>query len=196
VEASHQRPGTTKTHVFATALRRASSPVLDVGCGEGLLARVMPPGCRRVGVDRWGSPHVRADVAAPLPFRARTFAAAVCSDVFEHLVDPMALCRELRRVLKPDGLLYAHVPNEFGWRSLCRAARGRGILNRGWFPSAEEWTSPHLRYFSAGGFRRMLEAAGFTIVEDLTNLGRGWRRWLTPLFAAGPSLVARAPWRS
>jgi SAM-dependent methyltransferase len=194
--------GVTRVDEFAGVLARARGSLLDLGCGLGETMRLTPAPLTVVGVDissdycrkaaAAGEHTVCADLALPLPFRAATFDWALCSDTFEHLVDPFALAREIRRVLRSEGRLLCHVPNEFSAKSLRQIVRGDGICNRGFFPDAEEWNYPHLRFFSHRGFRRMLERAGFVVETDLTNFGRGWRRRLYPLFGSGPSFVARS----
>jgi SAM-dependent methyltransferase len=193
--------GVTKVHVFERYLRASTGRILDVGCGLGGTLRYVPTDVCVFGVDRShdycvkarmaGQVTLCADIAHGLPVRDRSIAVVVCSDVFEHLVQPLALLHEIHRVLRPDGRLLCHVPNEFSAKSLRQVMRGDGICNRGFFPDAEEWNYPHLRFFSHKGFRRMLERAGFVVEADLTNFGRGWRRHLYPLFGSGPSFVGR-----
>lgn len=195
------RDGVTRTHVFASWLAGATGLGLDVGCGAGGAMAVVGPGLRMIGADVSleacrksrvnGERAVCADLAGPLPFRDGAFDVAICSDTFEHLVDPLGLLAEIRRVLRPGGRLLAHVPNEFSWKSLRQVLRGDGIVNRDFFPGAEEWDYPHLRFFTHRGFRRMLERGGFVVEADATSFGRGWRRRLYPLFGSGPSFVAR-----
>jgi len=59
-----------------------------------------------------GDPNVRlvnADLAAPLPFAARSFEAAVCHNVLECLPDKRAFLNEVARILQPGGhLLLGH----------------------------------------------------------------------------------------
>jgi ubiquinone/menaquinone biosynthesis C-methylase UbiE len=90
-------------------------PVLDVGCGEGELARHLPPG-EWVGVDASETmlatapdPHVRADATA-LPFAAESF-GAVALYVLYHLADPRAALAEAHRVLCPGGLVAVAAPS-------------------------------------------------------------------------------------
>jgi SAM-dependent methyltransferase len=198
---SQLKEGVTKVHVFARQLAAARGRLLDVGCGVGETMRFVPAGLYVIGVDlaetycakaRAAGEHTAcADLAAPLPFRDGVFDAALCSDTFEHLVDPLALLGEIHRVLRPGGALLCHVPNEFSYKSLRQILRGNGICNRTFFPGTEEWDYPHLRFFSHRGFVRMLIRGGFSVEEDLTDFGRGWRRRLYPLFGSGPSLCAR-----
>src|SRR5262245_51957503 len=109
--------------------------VLEVGCGNGvflpLLAAAVGPDGHVVGIDH--SPqfvvaaHERsvaagfADVvtvqeadAYRLPFADATFDAAHCERVLMHLDDPTAVLREMRRVVKPGGVVVAVEPHWHG----------------------------------------------------------------------------------
>jgi len=96
--------------------------VLEVGVGGGnVLERI--PG-RRVGIDlspfilhkahaRLGgrAELVRGDAMA-LPFADGAFDRVYCSEVLEHVLEPEAVVREMRRVLAPGGFAVVSVPNE------------------------------------------------------------------------------------
>jgi SAM-dependent methyltransferase len=90
--------------------------VLDVGCGEGQVARLALAGgtTTAVGVDptwtqltvaaaRAGGPSYARAGAAALPFAAASFDAAVACLVFEHIADVDAAIAEVARVLVPGG---------------------------------------------------------------------------------------------
>jgi len=100
----------------ATHLAGAAD-VLDVGCGEGQVARLARalPGVRRVvGVDpTWnqltlaaaragGVAYARAG-AGRLPFASGAFDAVIACLVFEHIVDVDDAVAEVGRVLRPGG---------------------------------------------------------------------------------------------
>ena len=101
---------------------RADSRVLEVGVGGGnVLERI--PG-RRVGIDLSpfilkkaqarlgaGAGLVRGD-AMMLPFADGVFDRVYCSEVLEHVLEPEAVVREMRRVLAPAGWAVVSVPNE------------------------------------------------------------------------------------
>jgi ubiquinone/menaquinone biosynthesis C-methylase UbiE len=97
----------------------AAEPMLDAGCGTGLNLASLPRGS--VGIDlnprnleliRRRLPQYRVvegDVEA-MPFADASFATVVCTEVLEHVPHPQQALREIRRVLKPGGLLIGSVP--------------------------------------------------------------------------------------
>jgi len=93
------------------------------------------------------------------------FDGAVCSEVFEHLFDPLAAAREIHRVLKPGSPFVTTVPN-FGyhlWRVMaCLRAR---VPSEPEDPVANEFNGVHIRYFSTYSCKRLLEKAGFQEVR-------------------------------
>ena len=89
--------------------------VLDLGCGDGQVARLLAAqGSRVVGVDptrnqivvaaeRGGGPSYARAVADALPFPDAAFDAVVACLVFEHIDDLDAAIAEVARVLRPGG---------------------------------------------------------------------------------------------
>ena len=152
--------------------------VLDYGCGLGYnyqrqLARAVR---RYVGVDTSimavenargkGLEAAQIDTstgAVPLP--SETFDGAICMEVFEHLFDPLGAARELNRLLKPDGVLVATVPN-FGyhaWRimALLRAQ----VPCEPEDPKSNRFKGVHIRFFSKLMLKRLLRQAGFVDIR-------------------------------
>ena len=98
---------------------RAGRPMLDAGAGTGLNLRHLPAGSvgldinpRNVEVLRRRLPGytlVLGDIEA-MPFADATFGTVICTEVLEHVPDPVTALAEIRRVLEPGGVLIGSVP--------------------------------------------------------------------------------------
>jgi SAM-dependent methyltransferase len=98
-----------KHFVHQEILRFATNQrTLDLGCGKSPLADAFP---NRVGLDIVPAlgVHIVADVHR-LPFVSGSFEQVVCSEVFEHLVDPRQAAWEIARVLGDGGRLVLTTP--------------------------------------------------------------------------------------
>jgi SAM-dependent methyltransferase len=51
----------------------------------------------------------------PLPFDEASFDGVVLKDVLEHVAEPVNLVREVRRVLRPNGTVFASSPDAQRW---------------------------------------------------------------------------------
>jgi dolichyl-phosphate beta-glucosyltransferase len=132
-------PGASAAHLMATseeaqwwnvgnrravqgvlASESARGPLLDVGCGGGAMLAEAPSPGEAVGVDlapgalrharARGVRNLAAADAAALPFASASFATVLALDVLEHHPRPEEMLAEIRRVLRPGGLLIATVP--------------------------------------------------------------------------------------
>ena len=94
----------------------AGRRALDVGCREGNQSRWLE---RRgyvvtsIDVERLYDKCQVVDANKALPFADGSFDLIWCSEVLEHLVDPVFAARELRRVLRPGGELILTTPNSY-----------------------------------------------------------------------------------
>ena len=93
-------------------------PVVDVGCGSGVLMALLEErGVPVVGVDaspaqlaQVAGPRVRAD-ALKLPFPDGSFGGVAALYMLYHLPDPALAIAECHRVLRPGGLLAVCSPS-------------------------------------------------------------------------------------
>ena len=97
--------------------------VLDLGCGIGdmlnyrsntLGVDVNPLNvnfCRKRNLDAY---IMKSQI---IPFEGKSFDSVLLDNVLEHIESPLFLFKEIRRVLKPDGILLIGVPGIKGYES-------------------------------------------------------------------------------
>lgn len=97
--------------------------LLDVGCGIGdmLSYRKNTIGLdvNPLNVDFCKNRELEVYVMEPnvIPFGHETFDTVLLDNVLEHIEKPSLLLKEIRRVLKPDGILLIGVPGIKGYQS-------------------------------------------------------------------------------
>lgn len=162
----------------------APSALLDVGCGTGVFSiyAQIKTGCAISGVD--GSCYALEearkrgfiDVSAvddlshdELPYGDSSFDFVLCKDVLEHLVNPLHLVQECRRVLTDSGILLLHVPNHFPLVGRIKFLFDNNIDTFRFFPGTTRWEFPHLRFFTHDEFVRITLDAGFELLVDMSS---------------------------
>lgn len=101
---------------FVTSCGLEDKSVLEVGCGPmGVVYFV--PGAVRVGIDPLAREyvsslnfatrgvHLLAGVGESLPFATATFDVVIIGNVLDHVARPDETLAEIRRVLRPGGVL-------------------------------------------------------------------------------------------
>jgi SAM-dependent methyltransferase len=141
-----------------------STPMLDLGCGSGLISRFIPSHIAYLGLDfnrnylsrDWMGRDVDGRVCGnilELPIRDRCLKTVLLLHVIEHLPGSLQgrLLQEIHRVLEGDGTLVLSTPN------------------LGTFRNAASFLPPnnpkHFRCLTLGEARKLLEVAGFQAVS-------------------------------
>jgi SAM-dependent methyltransferase len=146
------------------AAYRRRNRLLEIGCGDGLfLVTATAAGWQCSGVDimpaaaRFAREERGLDVRPGELFDAAfgdgEFDVVYMNEVIEHLVEPVALMREVRRVLRPEGLALVRTGNARSW-----SARWRGPQ---WFYYKRFGRLGHIRFYSPQAARALAAAAGF-----------------------------------
>ena len=196
VLASHRTRTAADSAAYLLPHLRAGQRLLDVGCGPGTitldLAQLVAPG-QTVALER--EETVLAEVQAlaarrglddlvttvgdvyALEFDDASFDIVHAHQVLQHLTDPVAALREMRRVTRPDGLV---------------AARDGDYATMTWYPTEprlERWLEVYCAVARSNGAepdagRRLLSwahSAGFSRVRPSASVWlfadedrRGW----------------------
>jgi 2-polyprenyl-3-methyl-5-hydroxy-6-metoxy-1,4-benzoquinol methylase len=141
--------------------------ILDVGCGTGILAKYIEKNKKMkvIGIDfspkalekarESGVECYEIDIEKGLPKRWRNkFDSILMSEVLEHIFDTDFVIDELKKVLRPEGILVLTVPNA------CRITY-RGLMLFGYAPRCIEYRARgeevgHIRAFGIHRIKKLL----------------------------------------
>ncbi len=172
----------------------ASGRLLDVGCQNGTFLML----ARQRGWNPSGVELAPAAVAqarqqgfevfegtlpqAHLPGAA--FDVVTLWHLLEHVPQPLEFLREIRRILKPGGLLAIETPNVDGRAFRRQGARWEYLL-----------APQHLCYFGAESLRQALERTGFDLASQRREGGTGIALQLSRAGLGGVRLWLRKYYR-
>ena len=150
----------------------SSLKILDVGCSNGYLSRLL----KEKGNIVYGIEinEKAAEIAKgildglivgnieeiDLPWPEMLFDVIICADVLEHLFDPGRVLVKLKKHLKDDGILICSIPNiaYYGVRKALLLGRfdyqDAGTLDRG-----------HIRFFTLAAAERMFRETGYGVLN-------------------------------
>ena len=119
---------------YAPEFKVEGADVLDIGCGDaGAIIAFAERGARCAGIecfdtslergrlraaDHGVTVDLRKGVAESIPYPAASFDLVMLDNVLEHVNDRPLTLREVRRVLKPGGILYMVTPKPLSLYSL------------------------------------------------------------------------------
>lgn len=137
--------------------------ILDVGCGDMFLAKELPQ-------FNWTGVDINTDVnnssafkhdleSFPYPFKKGQFDTIICSEVLEHLFDPVKVTKEIRRLVKPSGVYIVSTPN-FDWIDHF-VTHFRELR----FDPRKSWTKEHIHQYNLQSHSEILKEADFSVIH-------------------------------
>ena len=148
--------------------------ILDIGCGDGFLLKYLKEkGWEVYGVEpgEVASRYARdilglsvfTGVLKDVGYPDDHFDAVSLYAVFEHLPNPTQTLMEIKRILKPGGILFISVPNFGGLESRIFGERWIAIK-----------APTHLYHFTPTVLSRIVKKAGFQVlkIKHISNEGK------------------------
>lgn len=167
--------------IRTAAEEKYAPPILDLGCGDGLVAAVLfgRKGSVAAGCDLWPGPlptalasgvyrSVQVADGHRLPYPDACFATVFSNSVLEHIPSPAAVVAEVGRALWPGGRFIFTVPSDAFPRFLHFYAQRMASGDRA---GAERYVArvnerlAHYHYHTPNEWRELLAAAGLRLLK-------------------------------
>jgi ubiquinone/menaquinone biosynthesis C-methylase UbiE len=161
----------------SSAIQPVKGKILDIGCNDGTFSKIILDKSRAselIGVDvikrtvDWAWHHwkytgkmkfVIAD-ARNLPFKPETFDAVFALEVLEHVIDPVKVLNEVKRVLKRNGYGIFLVPSDsFLFRAVW-------FIWLNFYPRGKTWRETHIQTYRNNYLTKISKKVGFKIMVD------------------------------
>jgi ubiquinone/menaquinone biosynthesis C-methylase UbiE len=201
IEAQHFAQG-RRYHLVAKELSRTRQygTALEIGCASGECIGHMARTYsfqRAIGIDIAfpddmrqridGVEFIQANSNDALPLDDSSVDVLVAMMVIEHLFDPFAAFKEVRRLLSKDGIAFINLPLVTSlknrWRLLTGQVPVTSVAFGQWFLD-QQWDGNHLHYFSMNSIRQLAGATQLRVIA-VAGVGRFHQlKTLAPQFLA------------
>jgi 2-polyprenyl-3-methyl-5-hydroxy-6-metoxy-1,4-benzoquinol methylase len=154
--------------------------LLDVGAGTGLFlstakehgfevygTEISPDACK-ISKDTYGIELFDGELAEA-NFPGGTFDVVTIWHVLEHLPDPMKMMKEIRRILKPGGMLVIALPN---LKNYLMQFLYPVVRRKKYYLFTPEDRELHFFYFNERSLRKMLQLNGFNVLAVKPDMGQ------------------------
>lgn len=172
--------------------------ILDIGCGDGIILSPIANKHCIVGMDVSRDALTQARKRGygktiqwnledfPWPIGDECCDIALISEVIEHIIDTGSFCSEIRRILRPRGLLILSTPNAASLGGRIRLMMGKNVP---YFDASLEDGNAHLRIYTRHDLEILLSCHGFKKANIVTApflVPKAWRRFAWGIRAYPP----------
>lgn len=171
---------TKQRSIFKTEAEN-SVKLLDIGCYDGHLASLLRDclgNCEAYGIDiakktielaRKKGIHAKiCDIEKGINFESNLFDYVFAGEIIEHLYDTDFFLREIKRILKPNGILIITTPNFVSFGRRLYYLFGKGAFMEQSF-SLPKNAAGHIRYFTFDTLRELLQLHKFEPIAAFSD---------------------------
>lgn len=165
--------------IFRKYKSGSKPPLLDIGCGDGQVGQnLVNLGYEIYGIDiskrllseaqKRGLITILADIAnEKLPIPDEVFNYVFCGETIEHIINTEKIMKEIRRVLKKNGLVVITTPNLVHLPDRITFLKGQSPSQ---IQPLHEYIKLHTRQFTHGSWGAILQEFGFEVVESCSSI--------------------------
>jgi len=161
---------------LSTAIVEDNTKLLELGCSTGFMSQYFSTQkkCSVYGVDinnlalKSAQKHCQKTICGDVDDKQTwkkikafaPFDIVFASAIIEHLKDETKFLQNIKKILKPKGLLIITIPNVSHWRNRLNLFFGKwdykeyGLLDK-----------THLRFFTYYSFQKLLKENGFKVID-------------------------------
>lgn len=195
---NYKMNSTRKKHVLLL-VPEDSIDILDIGCGQGELAKDLKARGKYVsGTDisskalYMSSKYLDEsfcfdveDCNWPEELIDKKFDCIIASEVIEHLFQPNNFLANVKKLLKPQGVLILTTPNFLFWKN-----RFKMLFGKFEYEDSGFYDKGHISFFTRNSLNKELEKAGFQVEKELNFYPNLYRRGLSFLGNLFPGFFA------
>lgn len=175
----------SRIKALVSVIKKTKEPIklLDIGCYDGhiglLLKKQFGKNCEIFGIDTATNSIMLArqkgieakvcNVADGISFEADMFDYVFAGEIIEHLYDTDFFMREVKRILKPDGILILTTPNFLSLGRRIFYLFGKGIYMEQSL-SLPKNAAGHIRYFTFETLKEFVMLHSFEPIMSFSDV--------------------------
>lgn len=187
IKFNYHEEAPSRMGVILSKIKKAETPIklLDIGCYDGeigmLLKKKFGKQCQIYAVDsapnsvkmalKKGIKVKLCDVTQGIVFESNMFDYVFAGEIIEHLYDTDFFLEEIKRVLKPNGILILTTPNFLSFGRRIYYLFGKGIFMESSFILPDR-AAGHIRYYTFDSLKELARLHNFEpamIFSDTVN---------------------------